>query len=518
MAQDDSGTIHSSSGGGVAGKHPPADKPQRLVGPATSDEFNTANFPPHVVACFRVDDIRFAFNSSFVTVDAANGSNDIRVELRLLVDLIKEYPGSPLSVFGHADPVGSDTYNKALSGRRATVVYALLISTTDPGTAVSMWQGVARTENWGSDQRASMQSFTELPAGTSDADLFKAYMQKLVPRDLKLSKHDFLAQGADSGGKGDYQGCSEFNPVLIFSTRRNNQFANDQDKTARNDANAPNRRVMVLLFEKGSKVDPSKWPCPRATEGIAGCQKRFWANGEQRRSTRLPDQDRTFGDKTDALKGTFACRFYERLLTDKSPCEGTITVKIRLFDPQARPLPFAPCLITQQGQAPQPSRASGAPPGPPPAPGSPPPAAGKEDAYVTFQVQQLPATVNLKWSRAKSTEKTNAPPPQVWKDKQKVGDGYEYENGYKYEFEMDVTIDIPKDDQTASSPRLKNLGYVQFAQDTDNIKAFQTDYKPRFGNIVVDGTLNAPTVDAIKTTHDNCDPVLKAGNQIVMLR
>jgi len=35
---------------------------------------------------------------------------------------VKDHPACPLSVFGHADPVGSDDYNKALSGRRAMAV------------------------------------------------------------------------------------------------------------------------------------------------------------------------------------------------------------------------------------------------------------------------------------------------------------------------------------------------------------------------------------------------------------
>jgi len=485
------------------------------VGPATSKEFNTASFPPPVVACFRVDDIRFAFDSSFITVDSANSSNDIRAELGLLVELRKEYPGSPLSVFGHADPVGSDDYNKALSGRRATVVYAVLISTTDPSKAVSLWQGVAQTENWGSSQRQTMQSFTGLPAGTSDSDLFKAYMQKLAPAELKLSKQDFLAQGADSGGKGDYQGCSEFNPVLIFSTQKNNQFESDTDKTARNDANASNRRVMVLLYEKGSKVDPTKWPCPRVTEGIAGCKARFWANGEQRRSTRLPDQDRNYGDKTDALKGTFACRFYDRMLTDKSPCEGTTTVKIRLFDPQARPLPFAPCLITETGKKPRADRASGAPPSPLGTTSGSPPGSraggNKEDAVITFQVQNVPATANVKWSRPKAAEGPGSPLPKV-------------EDPDDFEYEMDVAIDIPDaDTNQATRTRLKNLGYdvnppIPVPGLGDPIQAFQRDYKPQFGDIVVDGTLNTPTINATKTAHDATDPVLRAGSDIAMKR
>src|SRR6266478_4155482 len=360
MADDKQGSIHSTSDGGVAGKHAEPDPFEFLVGPATSGEFNTANLRLIPVACFRVEDFRFAFDSSFLTSDPADEKNDIRAELRLLIGLLKEHPDSPLSVFGHADPVGSDDYNKQLSGRRATVIYGLLIFNTDPDSAVGLWEGVAKHDNWGAHQRQTMQTLTGLPSGTADRVLIRAYMQKLSPAELKLGKKDFLAQGADSNGKGDFQGCSEFNPVLIFSAKRNKDLESQKDKTARNDANSPNRRVMVLLFRKGSKIDPAKWPCPRATEGVAGCKKRFFSDGETRRSKRLPDTDRKFDDTQD----TFACRFYQRLLTG-SPCESPLSsVKIRLFDPQARPLPFAPCLITEAGKKPQPSRATGAPPTP----------------------------------------------------------------------------------------------------------------------------------------------------------
>jgi len=75
---------------------------------------------------------------------------------------------------------------------------------------------------------------------------------------------DFLARQQDSLGKGDFQGCSEFNPLLIFSQQKNNEFDADKDKSKRNLENAPNRRVLVLLFRPGSKVLSSKWPCPRA--------------------------------------------------------------------------------------------------------------------------------------------------------------------------------------------------------------------------------------------------------------
>ena len=120
---DKPGQIFGTSDGGVAGKHDVLDAPQFLVGPSTEDQFNTAILRLIPVACFRVDDVRFAFDSSFVDFNAADEKKDIREELRLLGTLLKEHPESPLSVFGHADPVGNDEYNKGLSGRRSTVIY-----------------------------------------------------------------------------------------------------------------------------------------------------------------------------------------------------------------------------------------------------------------------------------------------------------------------------------------------------------------------------------------------------------
>ena len=507
---DDKGAVHGSSEGGIAGKHSAAKGPEIRVGSSTADQFNTITLRLVPIACFRVDDIRFAFNSSFIGSDATDGKNDIRTELQLLVDLLESNPESPLSVFGHADPVGTDDPNKQLSGRRATVIYALLISTTDPDAAVKLWQEVAKTEKWGPDQRQQMQSLTGLPDGTPDADLMKAYMQKLVPPDLKIAKTDFLGRGKDPKGKGDYQGCSEFNPQLIFSKKKNDEFEKDPDKTARDDANSINRRVIVLLFQKGSKVEPANWPCPRATEGVGGCRARFFPNGDALRSRRDPDKDRKFDDKQD----TFACRFYQKLLTD-SPCETAMTlVKIRLFDAQARPLPFAPCLITESGTT-RAVRATGPPPGTAGlTPGSPTgtfSAVDKNDALVTLRVQTLPTTANLKWSRPRSTEGASAPLPNV----------ADLED---FEFHMDVTIDIPDADANAATKtRMKNLGYdnnppIKVPGEVDPIQAFQRDYKPQFADIVVDGTLNQPTIDDCKTSHEGSKTVLRTHSDIAVKR
>jgi OmpA family len=339
-----SNVLHDSSEGGVAGKYPEADDFQILVGSTTANEMNTVHLRLIPIACWRLDDIRFDFDSSFVTPE-------ITTELRMLIRLREahkkndsgkaQYP--PLSVFGHADPTGSDAYNKALSGRRAGVIYALLISGMEPGRALSIWRQMARTECWGEPQLQAMRAKTGLPDGTPEDRLFQVYMQSLCPPELQISSKDFLAQGADAGGKGDYQGCGELNPVLVFSQEEQAQFehaAKSQDKAAvseRNAANEPNRRVVALLFRPGSKVVAAKWPCPRASEDDRSCRLRFWSDGERRRTTHQPGVERKFEEVHD----TFACRFYHRL-TGGSPCERVVkSTLVRLYDGFGFAIPFA---------------------------------------------------------------------------------------------------------------------------------------------------------------------------------
>jgi hypothetical protein len=329
-----------------------------------------------------VEDIRFDFDSSFVALgtDPATNPTDptsdpiakpytqggIQDELKVLAAQLQKHPGCPLSVFGHADPVGPavdpDGYNKALSGRRATAIYALLISGTQASKAAGLWQTIAGQENWGQPQTQAMQQATGLSDGTSMSDLISNYLPKLLPPEflaLNIGPANFLAQGADSQGKGDYQGCSSFNPLLIFSQEKQDSFApgaNDQDPdvyAARNLANAPNRRVMVLVFNKGAKVDPAQWPCPSATADKSGCIKRFWSDGQTRRSTRLPDTDRQYSQTKD----TFACRFYDRLMND-SPCYhgNPCTVQIT-------PTPLVVCAGCTGGTAKETPSATGDPAG-----------------------------------------------------------------------------------------------------------------------------------------------------------
>lgn len=325
------------------------------VAPTTEDAFNTLGERLPMRACFRMEDIRFEFDSSFIRPDAAQ-------EMPLLADLIEKYTLTlagrilrpPLSIFGHADPVGRDDYNKKLSGRRAAAVYAMLVRDAD------MWEDLysnpAGGDKWGTRSVQTMLAALGYETGPIDGvmgdqtkgaiksfqgdqglaedgvagpvtrkKLFRAYMDLLCGPRLALDKKEnFLARGQDGKGKGDYQGCGEFNPILMFSQEENERYERAQDKAERNADNAPNRRVIVLLFPPGRKVDPALWPCPRATEGPSGCQKRFFADAVQRR--KFQSRRRKFAETKD----TFACRFYYLLASD-SPCEAGALLSFDCF-------------------------------------------------------------------------------------------------------------------------------------------------------------------------------------------
>jgi hypothetical protein len=73
--------------------------------------------------------------------------------------------------------------------------------------------------------------------------------------------------------------------------------------------------------------------------------KRFWSDGDLRRTKRLPDQPRKF----ELTANTFACRFYQRLLTS-SPCEQALkSFPVRLYDGFGLAIPFAPFAIAVGG-------------------------------------------------------------------------------------------------------------------------------------------------------------------------
>ena len=155
---------------------------------------------------------------------------------------------------------------------------------------------------------------------------------------FSLTPDNFIAGGADPGGKGDVQGCSEFNPLRILSEEENENL----NGTERDAANAANRRVAVFLFAPAMRLAPDAWPCPRVSEGVSDCRSRFWSDAQARRQPGAARRQRP------ATLDTFACRFYERL-AGWSPCERVFEVSlisIRLFDICRRPLPGVSHRIT----------------------------------------------------------------------------------------------------------------------------------------------------------------------------
>ncbi len=476
------GTLTSATKGGVAGDHPPLTTRELLVGPTTQSEFNTVNAGLIPIGCWRVNDLRFHFGSSFV-------APGIREELQTLDELIQKHivgeKKPPLSIFGHADPVGEDEFNKGLSGRRAQAIYGLLTRNTD------LWEELYSQphgeDQWGDPEIDTMLdtvSATDESASEGDAppanrqarieafqaehglevdghvgvntrrELFRAYMDTLCG-DLVVDPTEFLGQGQDPEGKADYQGCSEFNPLLIFSQEEQEKFQQDQDKTKRNTENAPNRRVMVLLFRPGTTVTPERWPCPRVSENSNGCRKRFWSDGEDRRSRRNPDNRREFRDTKD----TFACRFYDRL-SNNSPCERILNtlLELRLFDAVHEAIPRAKFRATigkkeiRTGEADQTGR-------------------------LVIREISIPNEITVEWGYPET----------------------EVNRTDEFPFKLNIQLDASSgNDLDTSQKRLHNLGYV-LSKAEDNIRAFQRDYEIKPANGILDNT----TEKFLERVHNN---------------
>jgi hypothetical protein len=487
--------------GGVAADHLPLPLPVGIVAPAlVAKEHNTIKSSLVPFACWRAQDMRFEFGSSIV-------GPDMRAEVAELKKLIDRHTlpnpqGVPtfkpaLSVFGHADPTGNDDFNKVLSGRRAQAIYAMLTRKVD------LWDQLHANpqgqDKWEPKAIFTMQDAlgrprsSPLAAGARRA-LFKDYMDDLCtvrdaagqpvldaqgqPVQLQLQTTDFLGNGADPGGKADFQGCGEFNPFLIFSDSKSKIFADPDFKDLRDAENAPNRRVLIFLFRAGVRVDPSAWPCPRAKEGSEGCKKRFFSDGEDRRTRRLPDADRKFDQKKD----TFACRFYQRL-ADKSPCEQTLlTYQLKLFDRDAVALPFAPFVVIH------------------PAPRAPQAGRADKDAVLTANDLKVPDTIRVRWSLPKPGDNASSPNPNP---------------AGAFDFQLDVFVDIPdeQNDRTVALQRLRNMSYTAGPTEQDDVADFQNDYRSRLPASTLQnnlGLLDQPTMDVLQDAYNSANPLVKA--------
>jgi hypothetical protein len=319
---------------GHAASHPPQEPRVVYLSPATGTEKNVISDPTKPEACWKLDDGRFDFDSCFVKPQA-------KAELAELAALRAAHPGCPMSLFGHADPTGDENYNKSISGRRAEAIYAILIR--DAARWATFYTAAPAGKQWGlretqvmltaigfdtggtsgsatAASTAAIKKFQKSKGLTEDGDpgpntrnaLIPDYMAFLWP--TACAKTDFLGKGADPGGRGDIQGCSEFNLVMIFSASENATFQQPANHTQRNAENSVNRRVLIYLFPKTFTL-PADWPCPRIAEGVAGCKKRFFSDSTVRLSNQAARRE------YPTTKDTFACRFYDRFSND-SPCEA----------------------------------------------------------------------------------------------------------------------------------------------------------------------------------------------------
>jgi len=317
------------------------------------------------IGCVRIDDARFDFDSSFILPDTT-------AELGLLAARRPVEAATLLAIFGHADPVNDDDYNKVLSTRRAKALYALLVRDIDAWD--QLFQVPHGGDAWGyrhfcimlneigfptpivkapsSESRQAVRDFQNgngLPA-SGDVDketrrlLFASYMDAICLDDsgvaFQYRKQAFLSRQPDGTASGvpDFQGCSEFNPVFVFSQDLDRDFSDPKRKTQRDAANSSNRRVVVYVFPDDVSFPLDKWPCP--ADGTAGCRKQFWKDGNKRRKPQASSRQYLL------TNNTFACKFYDSLARG-SPCEAVRqTLTITLQDDSGKLMPGAPFRLT----------------------------------------------------------------------------------------------------------------------------------------------------------------------------
>jgi outer membrane protein OmpA-like peptidoglycan-associated protein len=285
-------------------------------------EHVTIREPLRPIEVWQLEDGHFAFDSSVLLPSMTE-------DLAELIALVRANPDAPIAIFGHADPTGNDDYNKALAGRRATALYAFLTRRVD--LVERLYANPMGNDNWAKDKLAArvMQDHLDPGAPIPATPPFRAYIESVAVDSqgtaFVLPATAFLGRGKDAGGKADYQGCGEFNPVLMFSAEEAQRYSRTDQKAARDAANAVNRRVTVVLFAKGSEIPLDKWPCPRASEGTAQCRKRFWSDAATRRTFQARHRERPESEDT------FACRFYDRL-TNEQLGTARMVVHVQLHD------------------------------------------------------------------------------------------------------------------------------------------------------------------------------------------
>jgi len=442
--------------GSAGGEHPKRVSLPVLVAASSDSDLHNAIGPPSApLACWRFEDAHFAFDSAVINPSS-------RTEFGKFKTLFDKTNHPTLSLFGHADPVGDDDYNKTLSGRRAMSMYGII--TRDVDLWEQLYTQPFSTDNWATNGALPlMRQETGEPDSTPRADLFRKYMdavcQDAQGQPFTIEKTNFLGQGKDSGGKADYQGCSEFNPILLFSRSEHAEL--DKDHVERNRQNQPNRRVMIFMFPPGVSIDPAGWPCPRAKETSSGCRTHFWPDGDQRRAE--GDERREY--ETD--RRTFACAWYDALAR-RAPCEILRKkLTVRLFDCKHEAIPRARYRLSigdidqRTGDA-------------------------DDRGQLVEEDVLAPSEVHIEWDFPKDKNVTNA----NWTD-----------DDSSYPFSLLLSLDVPttEDRDEQNRKRLGNLGYNN-EEMSHNIRAFQTAYDLT----PVNGEMNEgdATENKLKEVHD----------------
>ncbi len=489
--------------------------PRRALNVAPTDgstKFNTIRIPLIPVACWRLDDPAFDFDSSFVlptfrgelvpTSTGNSSKNTSGSPLSNLRDIVGKYPGCVAALFGHCDPAGSDALNKTLGDRRAIAVYALVTRQPD------LWDYLYDTPQVGDTWSLRMVQimlanvedgngagyYAGTPTGARDAAttdavkrfqgdsgldadgdpgpktrhaLFGAYMDWLctpdgtlppaapdpstdasqsppnVPPRFSMQPTDFLGgTGAQPGDlpKMSLQSCGKYNPVLLLtSTEMGGEDTTDgASKTQRNADDAPNRRVVMFLFPKDTKVDSAAWPCPKVKETNDACKSAFWPDGDSRRKN--GDTKREY----KATRDTMACRFYDRFAR-RSPCESPspVTLNIWLQDRDRQLMPNASYRLiagstTSEGKA-------------------------SDKALVTTTVYADVKVCTIEWGELSS------------------------DSGTSYRFRREINVEVNPANQTDRD--LDNLAYYGAGGD-DGLPAFSQDYPsgPTPDSVHRDGT------------------------------
>ena len=214
------------------------------------------------------------------------------------MELVKRKPKCPLAVFGHADPVGRDSYNKTLSGRRALAVYAVL--TRD----VELWEQKLYKQPFGGDRWGERENQIMLTAlgypppaegetdGTDETDdPTKAFPTPAGsggrrpdrPANPRPAVQPFIwicfapaptARPTSSPNKTSWPAAKILTAKATTRaaansirycwcrSRSTDEHRRPENHPLRNEVNAPNRRVLVFLFKPGTpgKTGPVALP------------------------------------------------------------------------------------------------------------------------------------------------------------------------------------------------------------------------------------------------------------------